>query len=1463
MGVSDMPALGMTPANLSMTGFDYSPLRNNEIAGDPSKLVYADIDISEVYFLIIHFLTTGPCQRTVKELWNELLEHRLLPRRYHAWYSRSGMRVLGDEDNSGSFPLSYDHLVGRYPHIEKDHLLKLLKQLLVTASPAINLKAVGGNAPTAADVPTLLGTGSFSLLIGAKEKETNRFNYPPSYLRWPHMLASQLHGLSLREIGGGFTRHHRAPSVRSACYAIAKPITMMHKMNNTKKLRGHHSAVYCAIFDRSGRYVITGSDDRLVKIWSMETAFCLASCRGHEGDITDLAVSSNNALVASASNDFSIRVWRMPDGYPISVLKGHTLAVTAIAFSPKHGSAYHLLSSSDDGTCRIWDARCSGCSLRTYLPKPCRAVDVSSLGKNNNILAAGPSSSRQQVHRILCCAYNANGSIFVTGSSDNYARVWSACRSYTDNPELPAHELDILSGHEDDVNYVQFSGCVIATKSTTYDMLKEESISKFKTSRFCHDNIVTCSRDGSAIIWVPVKFQRCHGKAGRWTRAYHLKVPPPPMPPLPPRGGPRQRLLPTPRGVNMIVWSLDNRFVLAAIMDCRICVWNAADGSLVHSLTGHTQYTYVLDVHPFNPRMAMSAGYDGKTIVWDIWEGRPVRVYDIGQIKLVDGKFSPDGTSIVLSDDVGQIYLLSTGEGESQKDAKYDQFFLGDYRPLSRDTHGNMIDQESQLVPYHRNIQDPLCDSSMIPYPEPYQTMYQKHRLGALNLEWRPFSTKFAIGPDINLGQFYEILPVVELERMNEQLPDFTDFMLWEPENEVFSDNTDSEYNVTDEFSTDGDQGDLNADSSSCSESDVGDNTRDKDGPRRSGRKNHQATVESLTSTKRHVKRRILGQPKINCSSNRAKKIKKGCESLKSNVSRSALSRPQRKAAQNALNAFSQETSISTGEEDATSSENYPSDSIPDSCNQSSEYDGNSKSKRLRHSKREDQSISIKPTESLDSQPNAGRKIKFFLKFSGTDSKKPDSDKDVGMHCEDSTHVNSAQHQASNENGIRIKFRKGSSYPSTDETNVLNEKVYGQIRKEMGTAPCAWDTANGQGEAQDHESPCPEAENHMLDDLSARSSLSFGLSTIDHTGIAEYPHPDGNDKSSAVGLSAPGKLKLKMKLNLREPKEPSKLKIKFRKSAEHQINDSGLADIGPSASSSDIHTRASIVPCINSKNDWGRESLEVAVTADEQRTTRSMAIQKTILDERTTRSKDSGRCEAVRKARHAEYSRVQAKGKAVADEHASSSKSYSQISQYPSTKNDTVFSSLSRVNPNYSMAEPSWLTMPEHDMGCRYVPQLGDEVIYFIQGHEEYIETGAAAPENRWKSIKRHLRAVETCEVVNLAYDTQSGSGDGCCKIRLKLSDPSSATFEGSGPTGTSVSCGGGMITISRKVAVGGKVESFLQRPKIQDTLIVPGNDILSSTSLTLAIFNLLTSLSIAPGNSRTLKFHGFIPIWT
>lgn len=52
----------------------------------------------------------------------------------------------------------------RYPHVEKDHLVKLLKQLILHAATPSG--GVSGGTFSAAAVPTLLGTGSFSLISG-------------------------------------------------------------------------------------------------------------------------------------------------------------------------------------------------------------------------------------------------------------------------------------------------------------------------------------------------------------------------------------------------------------------------------------------------------------------------------------------------------------------------------------------------------------------------------------------------------------------------------------------------------------------------------------------------------------------------------------------------------------------------------------------------------------------------------------------------------------------------------------------------------------------------------------------------------------------------------------------------------------------------------------------------------------------------------------------------------------------------------------------------------------------------------------------------------------------------------------------------------------------------------------------------------------------------------------------------
>ncbi|KAL5996374.1 hypothetical protein ACLOJK_026451 [Asimina triloba] len=1521
---SDAPSPGMAPSNLPRKVHEKAQLAELESAIDRPLEADVDIDLREVYFLIMHFLSAGPCQRTFGQFWNELLEHQLLPRRYHAWYSRSGL-LSGDENDNGlSFPLNYNNLVGRYktlfflllyPHIENNHLVKLLKQLILNCtSPSHGM--VGGSTPSAADVPTLLGFGSFSLLESERNREGKKPTQVPAYLRWPHMRADQVRGLSLREIGGGFPRHHRAPSIRAACYAIAKPSTMVQKMQIIKKLRGHQNAVYCAVFDHTGRYVITGSDDRLVKIWSMETAFCLSSCRGHEGDITDLAVSSNDALVASSSNDFIIRVWRLPDGLPISVLRGHTAAVTAIAFSPRPSAVYQLLSPPTAKTELI--------AGRSSDPSP---------------------NTGQQGHQILCCAYNANGTVFVTGSSDTFARVWNAVRCNPEDSDHPFHEMDLLSGHENDVNYVQF--------------------------RFTHDNIVTCSRDGSAIIWIP-RSRRSHGKVGRWTRAYHLKVPPPPVPPQPPRGGPRQRFQHTPRGVNMIVWSLDNRFVLAAIMDCRICVWNAVDGSLVHSLTGHTESvsveffvpnlalmtyisfdllylvpysiglfsvfvaratfaggfslflskTYVLDVHPFNPRIAMSAGYDGRTIVWDIWEGTPIRIYETGHFKLVDGKFSPkdalDGTSIVLSDEVGQIYILASGQGESQKDAKYDQFFLGDYRPLIRDTHGNVLDQETQLAPHRRNIQDLLCDSSMIPYPEPYQNMFQQRRLGALGIEWRPPTVNLAVGPSENGPQDYQLLPFVDLDRWIEPVPEFLDVMDWEQENEVQSDDNDSEYNVTEEDSSEGEQEFLSGSSSGDPECSAEDSEVDHSNTevlRRSKRKKLKAEVEFTTSGRR-VKRRNLDERDGMVSKSKKRwKSRKGRSASRRKSSTSKSLRPQRLAARNALNLFSRINGTSTDgeEEEAGSETDSESESLqPDSNTQSDESNMSTEKEQQKQSKENSVSLDACDTvaELPESKDKGANKRRLVLKFSVPDSRKHEPE-----NTKSEAHVQGNEHRSivtdlnqacsSSQEPVTIgdvlsgcknsKIRWGevkvrtSKRPRLGEASDVNLDVHdanGHVKSEdeHGMSPrhsgnCT--DVNKQdrefeGKEQlyrsrtshhsesldnvdDRELPTEHAwESLQIEENGNQQKRGASFVTCNgyrseatshaHNGYADFPGTSecrdynealgradrviDNKKKSVLGSKTgidhkeaaeestrpiARRLRIRSK-GLASP--PLKLDLVSKSSEMSEEDDTSFEESDSESEDSDslvkpiLHDSKRLNSCSNIKmydsvykrskryrfrvdseddicdmeagtSSSNRHDADAKmgfpeIAPDSIRRTRSMDTKAAVPDQhpvvRNFKTREThGSAETSKRAEKASNGCDQL----LCEEWKSSSRVNVGLRSARNRRESYYDSELNPMDKrtHHSTRKPSWLMLIEHEECYRYIPQLGDDIAYIRQGHQEYLEWRQSREIGPWRSSKGDLRAVEFCRVQGLEYSTLPGSGESCCKLTVEFTDPSSNIF--------------------------------------------------------------------------------------
>jgi PH-interacting protein len=132
----------------------------------------------------------------------------------------------------------------------------------------------------------------------------------------------------------------------------------------------------------------------------------------------------------------------------------------------------------------------------------------------------------------------------------------------------------------------------------------------------------------------------------------------------------------------------------------------------------------------------------------------------------------------------------------------------------------------------------------MIPYTEPYQSMYQQRRLGALGVEWKPSSVRFAVGPDFSLDPDNQMLALADLDVLVEPLPDFIDAMDWEPENDMQSDENDSEYNAPEENSSEAEQGRSNYSSSGDPECSAEDSEAEgRDGFRGSKRRKQKAEV--------------------------------------------------------------------------------------------------------------------------------------------------------------------------------------------------------------------------------------------------------------------------------------------------------------------------------------------------------------------------------------------------------------------------------------------------------------------------------------------------------------------------------------------------------------------------------------------------------------------------------------------
>ncbi|NJR41509.1 MAG: hypothetical protein HC767_01460 [Akkermansiaceae bacterium] len=193
--------------------------------------------------------------------------------------------------------------------------------------------------------------------------------------------------------------------------------------------------------------------------------------------------------------------------------------------------------------------------------------------------------------------------------------------------------------------------------------------------------------------------------------------------------------------VQQVLWSLDDKRVMACVSDMSVRVFDGDDGRQLHVLGGHTKALYELAAHPWVPDVVATWSYDGTICIHDVETGRKLTSFDMRHtypgkglwtnsepLCLLDGCWTPSGDALLTTDVAGQFHVFSFGPADLRSRAAYDQFMRCDYDPLQRDTTGAVYDIASGR-PAHISGDRRTCTSFMVPYENPYQSLAARNCL--------------------------------------------------------------------------------------------------------------------------------------------------------------------------------------------------------------------------------------------------------------------------------------------------------------------------------------------------------------------------------------------------------------------------------------------------------------------------------------------------------------------------------------------------------------------------------------------------------------------------------------------------------------------------------------------------------------------------------------------------------------
>ncbi|CAG8756555.1 10497_t:CDS:10, partial [Cetraspora pellucida] len=213
---------------------------------------------------------------------------------------------------------------------------------------------------------------------------------------------------------------------------------------------GHTAAIGTVAFSKKSlKFCLTGSQDRTIKYWDLShldrsrsdenfRPKVLYTNKAHDKDINSIAVAPNDKIFATGSQDKSVKIWSVNDGKLLGTCSGHKRGVWSVQFSPVDQT---IVTSSGDKTIKIWSTTNFSC-LKTFEGHTNTVLKASFLTYGTQLISCGSdgllklwtiksneciTTLDNHTEKIWALTVRKDENVVASGGADSLINLWEDC----------------------------------------------------------------------------------------------------------------------------------------------------------------------------------------------------------------------------------------------------------------------------------------------------------------------------------------------------------------------------------------------------------------------------------------------------------------------------------------------------------------------------------------------------------------------------------------------------------------------------------------------------------------------------------------------------------------------------------------------------------------------------------------------------------------------------------------------------------------------------------------------------------------------------------------------------------------------------------------------------------------------------------------------------------------------------